>query len=302
MVVARPVRAEATEAKHARGVVIVISSHVARGSVGNRAMVFALERLGFTVWAVPTITLPHHPGHGPVERIVPGEGEFADLLEALVKDERASQVAGIVSGYLASAGQAQAVAALIEAVKAQRPEALYLCDPVIGDRTGLYVGRHIADAIRDRLLPLADATTPNAFECAWLTEHEASEELDLGALAQLLPPPVVLVTSAPSLMRGQSGNLLVSGDEIVLFEHPRLDTAIKGTGDLLAALVMARRMQGRSWPEAVEVALSSVFETLAGSAKANADELMLPAFQVALVEPRARIGVRRLGAGRSYPE
>ena len=32
--------------------VIVISSHVARGSVGNRAAVFALETLGFPVWAV----------------------------------------------------------------------------------------------------------------------------------------------------------------------------------------------------------------------------------------------------------
>jgi pyridoxine kinase len=35
--------------------VIVISSHVVRGSVGNRAAVFALETLGFPVWAVPTV-------------------------------------------------------------------------------------------------------------------------------------------------------------------------------------------------------------------------------------------------------
>ena len=48
-------------------VVISISSHVARGCVGNRAMVFALERLGFETWAVPTVLLPHHPGHGPAE-------------------------------------------------------------------------------------------------------------------------------------------------------------------------------------------------------------------------------------------
>jgi pyridoxine kinase len=43
--------------------VIVISSHVVRGSVGNRAAVFALETLGFPVWAVPTVVLPWHPGH-----------------------------------------------------------------------------------------------------------------------------------------------------------------------------------------------------------------------------------------------
>ncbi|TGR73387.1 pyridoxal kinase, partial [Mesorhizobium sp. M1C.F.Ca.ET.189.01.1.1] len=49
--------------------VIVISSHVARGSVGNRAAVFALETRGFPVWAVPTIILPWHPGHGRATRI-----------------------------------------------------------------------------------------------------------------------------------------------------------------------------------------------------------------------------------------
>ena len=50
--------------------VIVVSSHVARGSVGNRAAVFALETLGHPVWAVPTVLLPWHPGHGRATRIV----------------------------------------------------------------------------------------------------------------------------------------------------------------------------------------------------------------------------------------
>src|SRR5688572_17844546 len=95
-----------------QGVVIAVSSDVARGCVGNRAMVFALERLGFTVWAVPTILLPHHPGHGPAERIVPDADRFAALLDALVQDGRGAEVAGIVSGYFASAGQVEAVARL----------------------------------------------------------------------------------------------------------------------------------------------------------------------------------------------
>ena len=66
--------------------VIVVSSHVARGSVGNRAAVFALETLGHPVWAVPTVLLPWHPGHGRATRIVPD----ADQFSAFVKDlERA---------------------------------------------------------------------------------------------------------------------------------------------------------------------------------------------------------------------
>ena len=258
-------------------------------------MTFALERLGFTVWAVPTVLLPHHPGHGPAERIVPDDHQFDALLKTLIRDERAGQVAGIVSGYLASAGQARAVAALVEAVKVLRPDALYLLDPVIGDSGGPYVADDIAEAMRKHLLPLADAATPNAFECAWLAGHDAPGEPDLAALARGLAPETVLVTSAPALVRGHIGNVLVSGGETVLLEHPMIETPIKGTGDLLAALLFARRLEGRPWWEAAELALSSVFEVLAGSAKAGAGELMLAPLQAALVEPRARITARRLG-------
>jgi pyridoxine kinase len=277
------------------GAVIAISSHVARGSVGNRAMVFALERLGFMVWAVPTVVLPHHPGHGPAERIVLEDSAFTRLLEALVKDEGAGKVAGIVSGYLASAGQARAVAALVRTVKEQNPDALCLLDPVIGDHAGLYVAEPIAHAVRDHLLPLADATTPNAFECAWLAGHDRRNEPDYVALAESLPPETVLVTSAPTTSPEQIGNLLVSDHGAILFEHPLLRTPIKGTGDLLAGLLMARRLEANPWPRAAHLALSSVFEVLSGSAEAGADELMLPELQAGLVAPRALIGARSVG-------
>jgi pyridoxine kinase len=286
------------------GAVIVISSHVARGSVGNRAMVFALERLGFEVWAVPTVVLPHHPGHGPVDRIVLDEEAFAGLLQRLVANARAAGVAGIISGYLASPAQAEAVAALVAAVKAARPEALYLCDPVIGDAEPgqpgrLYVADVLAHAVRDLILPLADAATPNAFECVWLSGQDPA---DLAHAAAGLPPDAVLVTSAPALLRGQHGNLLVEADAVTSLEHPTLLTRVKGTGDLLAALLLARRLEGHSWAKAAELSLSSVFEVLAGSAKAGADEMLLAAFQHALFRPQAPVNVRRLRGRSPGPE
>jgi len=58
------------------GTVIVISSHVVRGSVGNRAAVFALETLGHQVWALPTVVLPWHPGHGRSTRLTFAEADF----------------------------------------------------------------------------------------------------------------------------------------------------------------------------------------------------------------------------------
>jgi pyridoxine kinase len=280
--------------ERAKGAVVVISSHVARGAVGNRAMVFALERLGFTVWAVPTIVLPHHPGHGPAERIVPDPNRFAALLDELLEGGRGVEIAGIVSGYLASAGQAEAVVRFVTQVKEARPDGLYLCDPVIGDEGRLYVGEALAAHVRDRLLPLADAATPNAFECAWLSGAGEASAPDLALRATMLPPPVMLVTSAPAPMRGQIGNLLVEEKGNWLFEHPALATAAKGTGDLLSALLLARRLEGRDWPDATRIALASVFDVVSGTARAGADELLLPQMQEALIAPRAQIGVRSL--------
>jgi len=289
------------------GAVIALSSHVARGSVGNRSMVFALERLGLTVWAVPTVILPQHPGHGPAERIVADDAAFAGLLERLMEGGRGVEVAGIVSGYLASPAQAAAVAALVRSVKAARPDAVYLCDPVIGDAVPggpgrIYVGEALASAIRDLLLPLADVITPNAFECAWLAgaEHSAADRTasDLATLAAGLAP-VALVTSAPALMRGQIGNLLVGAGEPLLFEHPASAGAAKGTGDLLAALLLARRLQGFDWPKATGMALASVVEVVAATARGGFDELRLAELQQALVQPRAPVAMRRINAPKA---
>ena len=274
------------------GAILCISSQVARGSVGNRAMAFALERLGFTVIAVPTVLLPYHPGHGPGTRITTDDKAFDALLQDLIQNGRAADIAGIVSGYLVSETQADAVARAVAAVKSVRPDALYLCDPVIGDAGRIYVGETLAAAIRDELLPLADAATPNAFECAWLAGQADTTDPDLATLAKRLAPPTVLVTSAPALMRGQIGNLLVTENKTVLFEHPELETPVKGTGDLLAALVLARRLEGRDWPKAVEVALSTVFEIVAGTQKTGAGELMLAEFQNSILHPHAVINVR----------
>jgi pyridoxine kinase len=279
-----------------QGDIIAISSHVARGSVGLRAMSFALERLGFAVWAVPTILLPYHPGHGPAERIVPDDAAFARLVAAL-SDRRLGGVAAIVSGYVASPAQAEAIAGLVAAVKAARADALYVCDPVIGDAGQLYVSEAIAAAMRDRLLPLADLATPNAFECAWLAGRVAGGAGDwasLAAAARSLAPPRIVVTSAPALMRGHVANLLVERPEALMAEHRLVESRTKGTGDLLAALLTARLVEGRDPAKALELATASVLALVALTARLGGKELALAAGQDALAQPHARVSLRRL--------
>ncbi|HAJ46526.1 MAG TPA: pyridoxal kinase, partial [Alphaproteobacteria bacterium] len=46
------------------------------------------------------------------------------------------QIAGVLSGYLGVADQAEVVAEAVAAVKAANRAALYLCDPVFGDEGG----------------------------------------------------------------------------------------------------------------------------------------------------------------------
>ena len=78
------------------------------------------------------------------------------------------EVAGVLSGYLGDAEQATAVASLVRAVQARNPDAIYVCDPVMGDMGGLYVPQQLAEALRDVLLPIADIATPNRYELEWI--------------------------------------------------------------------------------------------------------------------------------------
>lgn len=274
--------------------VIVISSHVARGSVGNRAAVFALETLGFPVWAVPTVILPWHPGHGRATRIVPPPEEFAALLKDLENAPWLGEVAAVLSGYLGDAGQAEAVASLVRAVKARNSEALYVCDPVMGDVGGLYVPETTAVAIRDRLIPLADVATPNRSELQWLAGAELPDLRSTIAAALHAGPRMMLVTSAPALISGGTGNLLLTANDALLAEHRSIERPPNGLGDLTGAVFLARLLSGVPAGKALQSTTASVFEILARTAKRGADELTLETDAQSLSHPMAMVHLRHL--------
>jgi pyridoxine kinase len=281
--------------------VIVVSSHVARGSVGNRAAVFALETLGFPVWAVPTIILPYHLGHGPGTKIVPPPDKFAALMKDLERAPWLGEVAGVLSGFLGDAEQADAVASLVRAVKARNPRALYVCDPVMGDLGGLYVPVAVAEALRDRLLPIADIATPNRYELEWITGAKLDTTGQVMAAALEAGPPTMLVTSAPSLMAGGTGNLLLTPSEALLVEHRIIEKPPHGLGDLTGAVFLARLLAGNTTAKALQHTTAAVFEILARTTKRGADELTLETDAESLSHPMAMVSLRHLthpGKGR----
>ncbi|WP_269931977.1 pyridoxal kinase PdxY [Aminobacter sp. HY435] len=274
--------------------VIVVSSHVARGSVGNRAAVFALETLGHPVWAVPTVVLPWHPGHGRATRIVPPTEQFSALMADLERAPWLGEVTAVLSGYLGEPGQVEAVASLVETVKARTPAALYVCDPVIGDSGGLYVPEALAQGIRDRLLPLADIATPNRFELEWLVGAKLDDLRATVAAALAAPPATMLVTSAPAMMANGTGNLLVTETQALLAEHRTVERPPNGLGDLSAAVFLARLLAGQPMAKALQSTTASVYEILARTSKRGGDELQLETDSQSLSHPMAMVELRTL--------
>ncbi len=272
--------------------VIVVNSLVSRGSVGGRASLFALERLGFPVIFIPTVLLPWHPGHGPGTRVVPPDGLSADVAPAV--DDVG--LGGILSGYFGNSYQiAGLIGTVIRARRFGRP--LFLCDPVLGDAGRFYVHHQTYTSIRDDLVPFADIVTPNRFELAFLAGGDYTAMADNAALveaARSLGRPEVVVTSAFA-GDGETGNLLVTPGRAELVAHRAVERAPHGTGDLLAALYLGHRLGGSTPRDALERATSATLRLveLAGGAA----ELPLAAGQEAFFAPPEGIRIETVGDG-----
>ena len=278
--------------------VLSISSHVMRGTVGNRAAVFALETLGHSVWSVPTVILPWHPGHGPSTRIAIESGQFARAMDDLRGARWIGEVGAAMTGYFAEPGQVTAAASLIRELRAANTGFIYLCDPVIGDAGGLYVAENVAAAIRDELLPLANIATPNRFELGWLSGMPVDDNAAIAAAAERVSVARVVATSAHAMMKGAIANLLVEPGQRIMAEHAALSSAPNGLGDLFSSLFLARTVSGESAETALRLASASVFEIAARSVRAGSDELLLQSEAASLRTPMADVSMRHLlGAG-----
>lgn len=275
--------------------IIVISSHVARGSVGNRAAVFALETLGFPVWAIPTVTMPWHPGHGASTRIVADEKAFADFLTDIENAPWIGEVGAILTGYMANPAQVKSVAKLVSNIKAKNPDCVYLCDPVIGDFGGLYIPQETAAAIRDEFIPRCDITTPNRFELSWLLDQKPPVHIEETIhLASQLGPNHVMTTSCPVKEPSQTGNLYYSAAKKLLATHAEFKDPPNGPGDLTAAIYLGHLLDKITPEENLSITTSSVFEILQTATQRGSDELTLESDAQSIVKPNNRINLTDL--------
>jgi pyridoxine kinase len=271
--------------------VLSIQSHVTYGHVGNDAAVFPMQRLGCEVWPIHTVQFSNHTGYGAWR----GQVFNASLIDACVEgmSERGVLAGcdGILSGYMGAAPTGEAILRAVETVRAANPGALYCCDPVIGDIDGgIYVADGIPAFMRDRALKAADIMTPNQFELDYLTgcESRTIDGLRVAlARAHELGPKIVLVTSLlTEETPADAIDLAASdGNSIWRVRTPRLDLAVNGAGDAMAALFFVHRLKGAPVASALASAAASIFGLLRRTVEAGSREILLVAAQDEFIAP-----------------
>jgi pyridoxine kinase len=271
--------------------VLSVQSRVAYGHVGNAASVFALQRLGVEAWALDTVAFSNHTGHGRWRGSAVAAAAIAELFAGIAALGVLPQIDAVLSGYLGDAATGPVLLDIVEEVRGANPDALFCCDPVIGDvDTGSYVTDGIAEFFRDRALQLADIVTPNRFELKYLTGVPVTTLAEAAAAAEKLRargPSIVLVTSLDA--EPDRITMLASGpDGAWAVETPRLPVVLNGCGDVTAALFLAHLLRGQNLPDALALTASAIFSVIETTLRLDRYELALVAAQDELAAPSRR--------------
>jgi pyridoxine kinase len=270
--------------------VLAISSQVVYGPVGNSAAVPAMESLGLSVLGLPTVLLSNHPGHGAAVRQVIAADIMKAMLDCIASRGWLDDIAAVMTGYFVDVAQVEIAAGAIARLKRARSDLVYMCDPILGDdEPGLYIPHEVAQAVRSRLVAMADIVTPNRFELAWLAGAEVTGPVLAVQSARGLAP-LCLVTSIP-LPGARLATMLIGSDTAWLVETCRRAHVPQGTGDLLSGLFLAHLIGGRDGRDALALSLGAVEAVL--DASHGRDALDLAA---GLAGPAGRLSVRPLEA------
>jgi pyridoxine kinase len=277
--------------------VLSVQSRVAYGHVGNAASVFPLQRLGCEAWALDTVSFSNHTGHGQWRGSVVPAVQLMALFDGIAALGILPQVDAVLSGYLGDAATGPALLGMVEQVRAANPDALFCCDPVIGDvDTGSYVTEGVAEFFRDRALALADIVTPNRFELEYLTGREVASLTQAAEAAEILRgigPSIVLLTSLDA--EPDRVMMLAAGpDGAWVVETPRLPVMLNGCGDVTAALFLAHLLLEAPLAEALSLTASAIYSLVATTHRLGRYELAMVAAQDELVSPRHRFPSRPL--------
>ncbi|MFZ1287437.1 MAG: pyridoxal kinase PdxY [Candidatus Phosphoribacter sp.] len=270
--------------------VLSIQSHVAFGYAGNTAAVFPLQRLGHEVYPVLTVTFSNHTGYGSTRGPLIAPADVEQVLLGIQERGAFPGIDAVLSGYLGAREMGEIVLDAVRRVKRANPNAVYCCDPVMGDvGRGFFVAQGIPQFLRDSVLPKADLATPNQFELEFLAGREIRTQADLleaVATVRKTGPDTVLVTSVVTedTPTGSISMACVSDDGAWLVTTPMLDLVVRGGGDATAAIFLAHWLSDGP-RAALSRTAASMYAVLSATVASGQQEMALVAEQDSIAHP-----------------
>ncbi|MFK4728481.1 pyridoxal kinase PdxY [Agromyces mediolanus] len=280
--------------------ILSIQSAVAYGHVGNSAAVFPLQRIGVEVLPVYTVNFSNHTGYGAWRGPLIAPDDVREVIAGIEDRGVLPQIDVVLSGYQGGEGIADVILEAVAKVKAANPEAIYSCDPVMGNaKSGCFVAPAIPVLLRDRVVPAADLITPNQFELGFLTDTEPDtleSTLDAVDRIRATGPRTVLVTSVerPHREPGTIEMLAVDEHGAWIVQTPLLPLKANGSGDVTAALFTAHYRSTGDAADALARTTSSVFGLLERTHRSGERELQLVESQDDYANPAMQFTVRRV--------
>ncbi|CAN5244910.1 pyridoxal kinase [soil metagenome] len=271
--------------------ILSIQSLVAYGHAGNSAALFPLQRLGKVVWPIMTVHFSNHTGYGDWKGPLLAPAEVASVIDGVGDRGAFERCQAVLSGYQGAEEMGAVVLDAVAKVKAASPDAIYCCDPVMGDvGRGMFVLPGIPEFMRDQVVPAADVITPNHFELDFLAGVTTTTYDDLLAAVDIVRstgPDTVLVTSVivEDTPHDALDMVAVSGHGAWRTRFPRLETSPPGAGDLTTAVFLANLLDSRTLDETLARTSASVFAVVAATAEAGELEMRIVQAQDELVAP-----------------
>jgi pyridoxine kinase len=280
--------------------ILSIQSAVAYGHVGNSAAVFPLQRIGVEVMPVYTVNFSNHTGYGAWRGPLIAPDDVRQVILGIEDRGVFPDVDVVLSGYQGGVGIGDVIIDAVARVKAANPNALYACDPVMGNaKSGCFVAPEIPILLRERVVPVADIITPNQFELGFLTGTDPStleSTLESVDLARAMGPSVILLTSfeRPDRDPNTVEMLVVDDQGAWTVRTPYLPFKANGSGDVTAALFTAHYQATRDASVALERTASSVFDLIEMTYTSGNRELQLVEAQEFYAHPRMQFSAERV--------
>jgi pyridoxine kinase len=278
--------------------ILSIQSAVAYGHVGNSAAVFPLQRLGFEVWPVNTVLFSNHTGYGAWRGRIVDLPWIEEIIQGIRERGVIPRVRAVLSGYLGDATLGEVVLRTFGEVRQQRPEAVYACDPVMGDEgRGFFVRPGIPEFFKARAVPAADLITPNQFELAYLADRpidSMEDALAAAARVRATGPRIVACTSLTFGPEDQLGILADSADGSWVCWTPKLPVNLNGTGDAFTALFLGHWLLSGHLDRTLERAVAGMYALVEATHERRSRELALVAAQDQLVSPKRHFPAERV--------